>query len=71
MGKVLRESRNTRVNPPINERYGFGLQNITVAGHHWAILHDNHAARIFSDALRAGMSGQTEVRSLFTDLLPP
>ena len=71
VGKVLRESRNTRVNPPINERYGFGLQNITVAGHHWAILHDNHAARIFSDALRAGMSGQTEVRSLFTDLLPP
>ena len=71
VGKELHTSHGMRVNPPINDRYGFALQNITVAGHHWGILHDNHAARIFTDAIRAGMSGQTEVRSLFTDLLPP
>jgi len=57
------------------DRWGIAL---TVAGElqgssrdAWRVHHDACAARMFDDALRAGMMGRTEVHTLFFDLLPP
>ena len=57
------------------DRWGIAL---TVAGElqgssrdAWRVHHDACAARMFDDALRAGIVGRTEVHTLFSDLLPP
>ena len=71
VGKELRTEHGMRQLTPVNDRWAFGLTTIMVPGGHWIIQHDSHAALVCGDAVRAGVSGQTEVSHLFSDLLPP
>ena len=50
--------------------WGFALPLVSASGDDWRKHHDALAEIIFSDAKRAGLDCSTEVRTLFSDLLP-
>ena len=52
------------------DRWGLFLAAVTSDGDDWRLHHDAVGHVIFSDALRAGIIGSTEVRGIFADLLP-